>query len=185
MAAAISGFTPTTPPTTTTSGTNNQLSSGDFLNLMIKQLQQQDPLNPTDSNQLLTQMSQISTLQSNQTMVDSLSGLTLQQSIGAGSNLIGKSIVGIDDNGTQQQGTVTSIKVVNKLVRLQLDNNTDLPMANVTQIAPSTANSTASNASLLQTLLASSGSTTAGTGTSNTTSAGIQKLASLLSLLGG
>ncbi len=66
----------------------NTLSGGEFLNLMINQLEHQDPLNPTDSNQLLNQMAQISTLQSNTDMQSSLASLTLQQSIGAGGNLI-------------------------------------------------------------------------------------------------
>src|ERR1051325_11855800 len=98
MTSAIAGFTPTTPPTGSSATGLNSMSSGDFLKLMIQQLQQQDPLNPTDSNQLLTQMSQISTLQSNNEMQQSLQSLTLQQSIGSAGNLIGKMIQGIDEN---------------------------------------------------------------------------------------
>ncbi len=99
MSIAIPGFTSTTPPTTTSNsnGTGvNSLSSSDFMNLMLTQLEQQDPLNPTDSNQMLTQLSQISNLQANNAMQTSLSSLTLQQSIGAGGNLMGKNITGID-----------------------------------------------------------------------------------------
>ena len=141
MAAAITGFTPTTPATSSSSSAAlNTMTGTDFLKLMIQQLQQQDPMNPTDSSALLTQMSQISNLQSNAAMVTSLSGLTLQQSIGAGGNLIGKTISGIDENGDPLQGVVTSIKVVNKKVRLELDSGHDLPMENVTQIAATGAN---------------------------------------------
>src|SRR5262245_56575649 len=135
MASAISGFTPTTPPQTTKATGLNSMTSTDFLNLMMKQLQQQDPLNPTDSNQLLTQMSQISTLQSNTEMQQSLAGLTLQQSIGAGGNLIGKMIHGISESGDQVEGTVTSVKVLNKKVYLEMDSGNTLPMENVTDIA--------------------------------------------------
>jgi flagellar basal-body rod modification protein FlgD len=147
MPSAISGFTPTQTATTSSSSALNGMTSGDFLKLMIQQLQQQDPLNPTDSNQLLTQMSQISTLQSNTQMQQSLQGLTLQQSIGAGGNLIGKTVSGLDDNGNAVQGLVTSVKVANKKVRLELDTGNDLPMENVTQIA--TASTLANAASAL------------------------------------
>ena len=41
-------------------------------------------------------------------MVSNLSSLTLQQSIGAGGNLIGKTVNGIDDNGNQLQGIIGS-----------------------------------------------------------------------------
>jgi flagellar basal-body rod modification protein FlgD len=152
MASAISGFAPTTPTTSSSSASLNTMSATDFLKLMIQQLQQQDPMNPTDSSQLLTQMSQISNLQSNAAMVSSLSGLTLQQSIGAGGNLIGKTISGIDDNGNQLQGIVTSVRIVNKRVRLELDSGHDLPMENVTQIA--TTGATNLTAAQLQQLLA-------------------------------
>jgi flagellar basal-body rod modification protein FlgD len=172
MAAAITGFNPTTPPAGSSSTSLNTMTGGDFLKLMIQQLQQQDPLNPTDSNQLLTQMSQISNLQSNNSMVTSLSGLTLQQSIGAGGNLIGKTINGIDDNGNVQQGIVTSVRVVNKKVRLELDSGGDLAMENVTQIA----GTSASTASALAAALGNSGGTAAGSATPN--------LAGLLAALG-
>jgi flagellar basal-body rod modification protein FlgD len=164
MAAAISGFTPTTP--TSSSGSSaalNTMTGADFLKLMIQQLQQQDPMNPTDSSQLLTQMSQISNLQSNAAMVSSLAGLTLQQSIGAGGNLIGKTITGIDENGNQLQGLVTSVKVVNKKVRLELDSGHDLPMENVTQIAA--AGATNLTADQLQQLLAANAAAASGTAT--------------------
>jgi Flagellar hook capping protein - N-terminal region len=162
MAAAISGFTPTTPPATASSTTTglNGMTSSDFLNLMIQQLQQQDPMNPTDSSQLLTQMSQISNLQSNSAMVTSLSSLTLQQSIGSAGNLIGKTINGIDDNGNQLQGVVTSVKVVNKKVRLELDSGNDLPMENVTQIAGTSAANLANLAAAFPQLQQLLGSTT-------------------------
>src|SRR4051812_36787471 len=109
------------------SGPLNAMSGGDFLNLMINQLQHQDPLNPTDSNQLLTQLSQISTLQSNTAMSTSLSNLTLQQSIGAGGNLIGKTVKGITESGDEITGTVTSVSVLDKKVYLEMDNGHQLP----------------------------------------------------------
>lgn len=47
-------------------GAAQQLTSNDFLNLMMKQLQAQDPLNPTDNSQFIAQQAQftqVSTLQ--------------------------------------------------------------------------------------------------------------------------
>ena len=156
MSTTIPGFVPTTPPASTTSQTGiNSMSSSDFLNLMIQQLQQQDPLNPTDSNQLLSQMSQISTLQSNTQMEQSLTGLTLQQSIGAGSNLIGKTVAGVDSTGVNASGVVTGIQVRNNQVNLTLNNNTNeiMPLGNVTTITPTlpsgSANGSSNNAATL------------------------------------
>src|SRR5215469_2418367 len=96
---------------TTASSGLNTLSSSDFMKLMITQLSNQDPLNPTDSNQMLGQISQISTLQSNTQMTQSLSALTLQQSIGAGGNLVGKTVSGVATDGNKVTGTVTGVQV--------------------------------------------------------------------------
>lgn len=51
---------------TKTTGAAQQLTSSDFLNLMMKQLQSQDPLNPMDNSQFIAQQAQftqVSTLQ--------------------------------------------------------------------------------------------------------------------------
>jgi flagellar basal-body rod modification protein FlgD len=110
------------------------MSSTDFMKVMLQQLAHQDPLNPTDSNQLLSQMSEISQLQSNQDMQTNISSLTLQQSIGAAGNLIGKEVQGLTETGDSALGAVTSVRVANKTVYLQLDNGKTLPMKNVTAI---------------------------------------------------
>jgi flagellar basal-body rod modification protein FlgD len=149
----------TTSNTTNSNGTSNgtaginSLTSSDFLNLMLTQLEQQDPLNPTDSNQMLSQISQISNLQANTAMQTSLSSLTLQQSIGAGGNLIGKSITGVDSSGTTVTGNVTSVQVQNSQVYLGLDSDTNpVPMSSVTNIQSlnntTLANTTLSNPTL-------------------------------------
>jgi len=180
MASAISGFTPTTPSAGSTSTAAKSLSGSDFLNLMIQQLSQQDPLNPTDSNQLLNQMSQISNLQANTDMQASLKGLTLQQSIGAGGNLIGKTVTGLDANGNALQGVVTSVKVADQKVSLELDSGHDLPLGNVTAIAQTSGSSLSSLSSSIPQLQQILGNN----GTSSNAST-LSGLANIMSLLGG
>jgi len=102
---------------------------------MITQLLHQDPLSPTDSNQLLQQIAEISTLQSNQSLQTTLTGLALQQSIGAGGNLIGKLVNGIDITGQQVTGQVIGVRIENQRVLIALHNGTELPMENITEIA--------------------------------------------------
>jgi len=110
------------------------MTATDFINVMIQELQQQDPLDPTDSSQLLTQMTQISTLQSNSDMQDTLESLTLQQSIGAGSNMIGRYATGLDSSGNSIEGIVTGASIENDKVYLSLESGDTLPMDNLTDI---------------------------------------------------
>lgn len=67
-----------------------------FLNLLVTQLQNQDPLNPMDNAQMTTQLAQISTLQGltqlNETMTSLLSMNTDNQTLQA-AGLIGKSVL--------------------------------------------------------------------------------------------
>ena len=115
------------------------MSAADFMNVMLAQLQQQDPLNPTSSSDMLTQMSQIEGMQTNQSLNTTLQGLSLQQAIGAGAGMIGKAVSGIAADGTTASGNVTSISVRSQNVYLELDSNNELPLANVTSIGASTA----------------------------------------------
>jgi flagellar basal-body rod modification protein FlgD len=129
-------------PSSTTAGTstnpNLNLTPTDFLNMMVTQLQNQDPLNPTSSSDLLAQMSQIGQLQASTSLQSTLSSLGLQTSLGSASSMIGKSVQGLDANSNPTSGVVTSVQVQNGNVSLQLNTGDTLPLANVTAIAPAT-----------------------------------------------
>src|SRR4051795_10276740 len=104
----------TTPiPTTGVHSLPNKslgLKSEDFINMMVTQLQNQDPLEPTKNQELLAQMSQIGQLQSQTQLTTSLNAMVLQNSLGAAGNLIGKSVQGADDTGSAITGMVNSVR---------------------------------------------------------------------------
>jgi len=114
---------------------NSGLKTEDFIKMMITQLQNQDPLEPAKNQELLAQMSQIGQLQSATALQDSLKGMVLQNSIGAASSLIGKNVEGMDANNENVEGLVTSVRVVNDKVELELDNGQTLELGRVTSIA--------------------------------------------------
>ena len=116
-------------------GKGAQLKTDDFIKMMITQLQNQDPLEPAKNQELLAQMSQIGQLQSQTLLQESLQGLVLQQNLGAAGNLIGKVVDGVDDAGEQARGLVTSVRVQDKQVLLELDNGKRLSLGKVTGIA--------------------------------------------------
>ena len=67
MASAISPITSATTTGTTSSGAYSSLDSGVneqmFLQLLVAQLKNQDPMNPTDSTQFVSQLAQFSELE--------------------------------------------------------------------------------------------------------------------------
>ena len=130
-------------PKTGTTGMN-ALKSQDFINMMITQLEHQDPLQPTSSDQLLSQMSQIGQMQSSSQLQTTLSGLAQQNQICAASALIGKTVQGTDSNQNSLSGIVTSVQVASTGVSLSLDNGHTLPLSGVTNISPGPATTAAS-----------------------------------------
>ncbi|MEM6314545.1 MAG: flagellar hook capping FlgD N-terminal domain-containing protein [Planctomycetota bacterium] len=136
MSTLASGLAASPSPTagpTQINSDSKSLSAEDFINIMVTQLQNQDPLEPTDNTALLQQMSQIGQLQSQTELQDSLATMTLQQSIGSAGQLIGKTVTGLGET-KEVTGVVNSVRVEDGSVVLELDTGEKLPMENVTQI---------------------------------------------------
>jgi flagellar basal-body rod modification protein FlgD len=160
----------TTPVTSSSStASTNQLTndksmnmtSSDFIKMMLTQLQNQDPLDPTKSQDLLTQVSQIGQMQSNTQMQTTLTNLALQTQIGSAGNLIGKSVEGMDDTTATVKGLVTSIRVESNQVYLELDSGKTLQLGKVTSISGGTGTTTAGTTTAAGTTAATTQPTTA------------------------
>ena len=155
MTTAISSVPTTT--TTTDSSTSKSvadMTSDDFLKLLVTQLSSQDPFNPVTNQDLLNQVSSIRNLEmnqeqltTNQQLASSINGLSLQSSINSASGCIGKPVTGTDDSGAAISGTVTGVRVDSGNVLLDLDSGQSLGLGSVTQIGtrvapPTTSDST-------------------------------------------
>jgi flagellar basal-body rod modification protein FlgD len=136
----------TTAPVNTTAPNvhptkRKELKTEDFIKMMITQLQHQDPMEPAKNQELLAQMSQIGQLQSNTSMQETLKGITLQNQIGSAGNMIGKVVQGLDESNEEVEGLVTSVRIEEQRVYLELDNGRTLPMDRVTEVAGASAGS--------------------------------------------
>jgi flagellar basal-body rod modification protein FlgD len=113
------------------------LSSSDFINMMLTQLQNQDPLNPTDSQALLQQMSSIGQLQSADQMQNTLTQFAFQNQMASAGGLIGKTVTGLDTNSASTSGIVTGVAAVNNQVYLNIVNASgadQIPMNNIQSV---------------------------------------------------
>jgi flagellar basal-body rod modification protein FlgD len=128
--------TPGASGTGTLANPKSQLNATDFINMMVTQLENQDPLQPESNSDLMGQMSQIGQLQASTQLQSTLTSLGLQTNIGAAGNLIGKMVQGLDSNGAPLSGIVDSVKVANSTVSLELDNGSELAMSNLTSVSP-------------------------------------------------
>ena len=114
----------TSIPGVSSSSTSTQASSGglkgndlsdvdldQFLGLLITELQNQDPLNPMDNAQMLTQISQIREIGSTNKLTDTLSTFAVGQELSMASAMIGKSVTALDNNADPVEGIVERVSV--------------------------------------------------------------------------
>ena len=95
-------------PSSTQTGFN-ALSANDFLKKMIVQLQNQDPLEPTGNEELLNQISQMRSLQSNVELGDVLKSVATQQQLSSAAALIGRTVSGTTQDAGGDQETLTGV----------------------------------------------------------------------------
>ena len=74
-ASQAAGQTPATGTAAAASASNPPVSEDMFLQLLVAQLQNQDPLNPADGTQFLTQLAQFSQLEQSVNMSTDLSAI--------------------------------------------------------------------------------------------------------------
>jgi len=77
----ISGSSSTTSATTTsstTSSSSSSLSKDDFLSLLLTELQHQDPTSPMDTDKILTQTSELASLEATENTTTALTSLASQ-----------------------------------------------------------------------------------------------------------
>jgi flagellar basal-body rod modification protein FlgD len=118
------------------------VSAGDFMNILIKQLQYQDPFEPMGNEEMLNQMSTIRELELTSRLTEKLDQLTDQQRFASVASLIGKFARGevTGDDGTlfPVEGVVNSITFTEEgNVILELDNGENLPLSKLKFVSAS------------------------------------------------
>jgi flagellar basal-body rod modification protein FlgD len=106
---STSGTTLTPPATAGSSMGIGGTSEGDFLQLMMDQLKAQDPLNPSDPSQYLSELAQFSSLEQENSIATSTAAGASQQSNGSALALLGHTVTYLDSSGQTQTGTVSKV----------------------------------------------------------------------------
>jgi flagellar basal-body rod modification protein FlgD len=119
--------TPAASTTPAQTGSGQSLGATAFLSLLTTELQNQDPLNPMDDTQSVTQLAQFQALQSQLSMTDSFNNFQSNFAISQAASLIGMTVSVNTPNGangtSSQSGVVTGVQVVNGVPEIALSNN--------------------------------------------------------------
>jgi flagellar basal-body rod modification protein FlgD len=115
------------------------ISGEDFMNVLVKQLQMQDPMKPMTNQEMMAQLATIRELEMNTRLTGRLEQLTDQQRFGSAAVLIGKHVKGsvADADGTEFEvsGIVTGVRFTPRgEVLLELDTGEYLPMTALSEV---------------------------------------------------
>ncbi len=126
-----------TNQTSQTPGDSNDalrnLDMDEFLKLMITELQNQDPLNPLENNEILQQISQIREIGATGKLTETLDAVLLGQNLTSATSMIGKTIEALSDDAKTVRGVVDKVTVTDGEPRLHVGDKS-IRMNNVSQV---------------------------------------------------
>jgi flagellar basal-body rod modification protein FlgD len=126
--SSITSSTPNAASADTVSGTQQTLTQNDFLQLLVSQMENQDPLDPQSDTQMAAQMAQFTSLQQTTGMSSSLAMMQAD-------SLVGSTVNVQVDSKTSASGVVSGVALVNGTPEVVV-NGTDYTISQVTSITP-------------------------------------------------
>jgi flagellar basal-body rod modification protein FlgD len=122
---------------TSSSGINEQ----DFIKLFVSELQFQDPMQPLDNSQFLTQLAQFVSIEQQSEEVSGINNLLTLGSQGQPLGLLSHNVQIANEDGTSTSGKVTGIQYGSNGIRLTVtasNNNvlTDVTLSQVQLVTP-------------------------------------------------
>jgi flagellar basal-body rod modification protein FlgD len=112
-----------------------EVSLDSFMKLLVVELQNQDPLDPMNNQEILNQMSQIREIQSNQQLTNTLESVMLGQTVSTAASLLGRTISALSDNAEWINGTVDKISIAEGIPKLHIGDDT-VDLKNISEILP-------------------------------------------------
>ena len=137
MTSPISGSTPVVASTATPEvNRTDQMGKDTFLKLLVAQLRYQDPSNPADSSQMMSQTATFTQVEKlEEIAAQNASLLALQRSTSAGA-LVGRTVTYTDDTGSDVTGVVTSVRLgSDSSGAVAMVGGTAVEMGRITEIA--------------------------------------------------
>ncbi|MFC4527555.1 flagellar hook capping protein [Dyella halodurans] len=117
----------TDPSTLSNSGINEQ----DFIKLFVSQLQFQDPMQPLDNSQFLTQLAQFVSIEQQSEEVSGINNLLTLDSSDQSLGLLSHTVQVTNADGSTTTGKVTGIQYTSSGVQMTITTGTSSVITNV------------------------------------------------------
>ncbi len=118
---------PAVPPTT---NADTGLGEDAFMQLLLAQMRNQDPLKPMEDQDFMAQLAQFNSLNQLTQMSKTLDELVKSQALSQGSALIGKTVSGMASDGSTITGVVSGLQLSGGSITLEIDGR-HMPLSSV------------------------------------------------------
>ncbi|GEM_PF-741848 len=115
-------------------GLSSQLNEDTFMKLLVAELQNQDPMQPTDNAQLMAQMAQFSMVDQLNTLNQTVAYQAGAQGLATASALLGRQVSAPASDGSLLTGVVSSVALKNGEVVVTVDGQ-EVSLSNITEVA--------------------------------------------------
>ena len=106
--------------TSESSSSSNSAIEDTFMELLLAELQHQNPMEPMDSSEMVSQMAQMNTVQQLQSMAESMKTLDKSNQFLTASSLIGKQVAYLNEE-VYGEGIVSAFSIDNDTVNLLIN----------------------------------------------------------------
>lgn len=137
VVGSVSAHEGVTPPRQATGGQmpDSQSLSEMFLQLLLKELTYQNPLNPIDGADFITQLAQLSVLEQMREMNTTLQTVRERQQAIQANALIGRHVRATESDGSVIEGRVMAVHLDDEAITLDVEGQYTIPMDAVSEIS--------------------------------------------------
>jgi len=134
-----------TQSTGSASSVAGSLNEGDFLNLMMDQMKNQDPLNPSDPTQYMSELASFSSLDEQIQIQESSSETASNQAASSALQMLGQNVNYTDSNGNSSSGTVTAVNFTSSGPTLTVGGTSGITLSEITSAGTDSSTTTTSS----------------------------------------
>lgn len=103
---------------------NSQVGQDQFMQLLVTQLRNQDPLSPVNQQDFLGQLAQFSSLQGIEQLNANFAESLKFQQLSQGGGLVGSQVEYTNSSGEAKSGLIDSARILNGALRFQIGDDT-------------------------------------------------------------
>lgn len=131
-AAAITGNSTTNAAA---ASKTSALGQNDFLKLLAKQFQTQDPMKPMDDTAFIAQMAQFTSLEQSSSLLSQITAMNAKQDVASANSYLGRNVTVSDGKGGTVTGEATGVEVTAGAPRLVIGDYT-YAISSVVRVTP-------------------------------------------------